>query len=154
MLKKITGTEIHFKTTITAIKEIVDDLIESIPKPTSDTEDFETTDDPKALPKEKEEVVTEETLTKTDNLDYDDNDQGLVDCLNDMNVSGSSPRIPRRKKRAALPPCEESSESEEESDDDSIAPPPTNLENLHDQRPSISRCQRHPKYHLLQLQML
>ena len=107
MLKKVTGTEVHFKTSITAIKKIVDDLIESIPKPTSDTEDFETTD-PKAL-KEEEEVVTEETLTRTHNLDYDDNDQGLVDCLNDTNVSNSSSRIPNKKKRAASPPREESS---------------------------------------------
>ena len=130
MLKKITGTEVHFKTTITAIKKIVDDLIESIPKPTSDIEDFEPTD-PKALPEEEEEAVTEETLTKTDNLDYDDNDQGLVDCLNDRHVSNSSPRIPtkNKSKRPASPLREESSESEEESDDkesdddDSTVPP-------------------------------
>ena len=119
MLKKITGTEVHFKTTITAIKKIVDDLIESIPKPTSDIEDFEPTD-PKALPEEEEEAVTEETLTKIENLDLNDNDQGLVDCLNDRHVSNSSPRIPKKNKskRAASPPREESSESEEESDDE------------------------------------
>jgi len=119
MLKKVTGTEVHFKTSITAIKKIVDDLIESIPKPTSDIEDFEPTD-PKALPEEEEEAVTEETLTKIENLDLNDNDQGLVDCLNDRHVSNSSPRIPKKNKskRAASPPREESSESEEESDDE------------------------------------
>ena len=127
MLKKITGMEVHFSRTITAIKKIVDDLIKSIPNPTSDIEDFETTD-PKALP-EEEEAVTEETITKIKNLDISDNDQGLVDCLTDRHVSNSSPRIPTKNKRAASPLCEESSESEEESDDEesdddeSTAPP-------------------------------
>ena len=36
MLKKITGTEVHFSRTIAAIKKSVDDLIKSIPKPTSE----------------------------------------------------------------------------------------------------------------------
>ena len=62
--------------------------------------------------------MTEETLTKVENLDINDNDQGLVDCLNGRHVSNSSPRIPTKNKRTTSPLREESSESEEESDDE------------------------------------